>query len=177
MAYPLRSNQFSATLQFNENLLFESEKFYEFIFRYVVNLDACNADDIEFKVNLVDNNLFNEIIFDYSTLDDKMPNNQWNKNLVCFNVIGGEYLLQIVMKSLCGSGNDGAVFIAVDEIVISEKTDDLDVCKNFQPTNIPITSEGITSPEVSTDSTAEIISSTSEAEIEISTQPTPNDTC
>lgn len=138
----------------------DSDKFYEFDFRYLVNLDSCSVGDIEFQVILYDINLFSELLFEFNATDDQeVVNNQWNNYTTCFEVFGREYQLSVVMISKCTKPGNKA-FIAVDEIKIRESSEDRTetICRNFKITNAPST----------------IIETVT---IDDSTQPTPNDTC
>ena len=115
-------NQFLTTFQFNEQLTFDTGKFYEFEFNYLLSPDVCELEDLEMVVFLYDLEAFEEILFRFNSSDEYLFFDQWNNITSCFKVLGRNYQLQINASSTCGISNKA--FIAVDNIILREKVGD-----------------------------------------------------
>lgn len=116
-------NQFVTTFQFNEQLTFDTGKFYEFEFNYLLSPDVCELEDIEMVVFLYDLEAFEEILFRFNSSDEYLLFDQWNNFASCFKVLGRNYQLQINASSTCELNNNKA-FIAFDNIILREKVGD-----------------------------------------------------
>lgn len=127
-------------MQIERVLTLDSNKFYEFDFRYVVNLDTCESNEIQFQVFLLDTDIdvsYSALLYEYDPIIEIVKNNKWSRFPVCFEIESGEFKLSIVMNSRCSSP-DGKPFISVDEIKLNEKIEipTENECKNFKITEI-----------------------------------------
>lgn len=116
-------SQFVTTFQFNEQLTFDTGKFYEFEFNYLLSPDVCELEDLEMVVFLYDLEAFEEILFRFNSSDEYLLFDQWNNIASCFKVLGRNYQLQINASSTC-TINGNKAFIAVDNIILREKVGD-----------------------------------------------------
>ena len=141
-----RASEYAITFQFNQNLLFDSEKYYEFEFSFLFNNAECEREDLEMVVFLRDLQYFTEILYHLNTSDESIFNDKWNNiTSTCFKVLGRNYQLQINASSACTiRGNKQ--FIAIDNIILREKSgDNLDeICLDIQITELPETTTAIT---------------------------------
>lgn len=128
-----RSNAFFTQLQFKSELNFKNDRFYSFSFRYLINYDICNNTDVELHVFLADYMSFSQILFDskmdLANTSSPPSNREWNSFSNCFQIFERNYVLYIIANSTCDKP-ENEVFVAVDEILISE-TSESDFCKNF----------------------------------------------
>lgn len=123
-------------MQIEQILTLDSNKFYDFDFRYVINLDTCESNEIQFQVYLLDTDLdvsYSALLFEYDPNIEIVKNNKWSPFTVCFEIESGEFKLSIVMNSRCSSA-DGKPFISVDEIKLNEKIEipSENECRNFK---------------------------------------------
>ena len=112
-------SQFVITFQFNQQLTFDSEKFYEFEFSFLYNVDVCENEDFEMVVFLFDLEAFDEILYRFTSSDMSLKSDSWNKVTSCFKSFGRNYQLQINASSSC-TINQNKAFFAIDNIIIRE---------------------------------------------------------
>lgn len=81
-------SQFITTFQFDQQLTFDSEKFYEFEFSFLLNVDVCENEDFEMTVFLFDLEAFEEILYRFTSSDLSLKSDSWNKVTSCFKSFG-----------------------------------------------------------------------------------------
>ena len=133
-----RASEYAITFQFNQNLPFENDKYYEFEFSFLFNNAECEKEDLEMVVFLRDLAYFKETLYRMNTSDESILHDKWNKARSCFKVLGRNYRLQTYTNSSCNiRGNKE--FIAIDNIILREISgDNLDeICKDIRVTEYP----------------------------------------
>ena len=115
-------SQFIITFQFIQQLTFDSEKFYELEFSFLLNVDVCENEDFEMTVFLYDLQAFEEILYLFNSNDMSLKSDSWNKVTSCFKSFGRNYQLQINASSSC-TINQNKAFFAMDNIIIREMLD------------------------------------------------------
>ena len=139
-------SQFVITFQFNQQLTFDSEKFYEFEFSFLLNVDVCENEDFEMAVFLFDLEAFEEILYRFNSSDMSLKSDSWNKVTSCFQVFGRNYQLQINASSVCSIVQNKA-FFAIDNIILREMSDtnQMSDCLDIRITERPPKTTGLTS--------------------------------
>lgn len=139
-------SQFITTFQFDQQLTFDSEKFYEFEFSFLLNVDVCENEDFEMTVFLYDLEAFEEILYRFNSSDMSIRSDSWNKVTSCFQVLGRNYQLQINASSVC-TINQNKAFFAIDNIILREMLDvnQMSDCLDIRITERPLKTTGLTS--------------------------------
>jgi hypothetical protein len=122
-------------LQFMKSLNFEDDSFYGLEFKYLINYDICDENDVTLTFYLYDQEAHKEILFESNNTNATIENNKWNSVDQCFQVYSRSYYLFIDAISVCEPA-----FIAVDEVVIrklDESSLDISSCKDIRITERP----------------------------------------
>lgn len=134
---PTSRNPFpNVNLQFMKSLIFEDDSFYELEFKYIINNDICDENNVTLTFYLLDPEYFQEILFESTNTTDTIEKNKWNSANHCFRFYNRIYYLYIQATSLC-EFRDNQAFIAVDEVVIrklDESSLDISRCKDIRVT-------------------------------------------
>lgn len=134
-----RNPFFNVNLQFMKSLIFEDDSFYELEFKYIINNDICNENNVTLTFYLLDPEDFQEILFESNNTTDTIEKNKWNSANQCFQVYSRIYYLFIQFTSRC-EFTDNKAFIAVDEVVIrklDESSLDISTCNDIRITERP----------------------------------------
>lgn len=136
-------SEFVVSFQFNKELIFDTQQFYDIEFNFLINNDVCDQEDLKLLVFLKDLESFEQMLY---TSDDEeiLVKNKWNRFSTCFRVFRENYQLMINANSSCSINNNQA-FIAVDNINIREKFGDNleDICfdRTFTTQETELTTE------------------------------------
>lgn len=114
-------NYFTTFIQFKHVFSLNIESNYKISFKYLINVDICNSDEITLEIYFYIEGKFNQPIFN-STLDapSGYENVKWNEVQVVFRVDETDDMyLAISAKGYCETQVNNA-FVALDQIHLLE---------------------------------------------------------
>lgn len=111
---------FTSFLEFKPSLTLEADKYYEFEFKYLINVDICDENGLYLKTYFFKpDDIEEEILFESNRTDVVNDNTKWNRYSTCVRNVDGNYSLTVWANGYCADTANNA-FIAVDDLIVRQ---------------------------------------------------------